>query len=71
MKDLFVPALIQLVEECEEDEATWAESHDDEDGTGNTAYSAGCSSIERLALDLKSGFTLGAFTPLLEANVTS
>jgi len=42
-----------LLTECEEDMDTWVESVDDEYGTGNDAYSAGVSAIERLSLVMK------------------
>lgn len=65
MQSEFVPALVQLVTECEEDMDAWAESADDEDGTGNSAYSAGIGAIERLSLLLKEKFTLQAFEPII------
>jgi hypothetical protein len=71
MSQMFAPALIQLVSECEEDESTWAETFDDEDGTGNTVYAAGISAIERLSLDLKDKFTLTTFDPLIQAKINS
>ena len=71
MSSLFAPSLVQLVTECEEDNATWAESFDDEDGTGNSAYAAGISSIERLSVDLKDKFTLAAFDPLINTCIAS
>ena len=65
MQSEFVPALVQLVTECEEDMDAWAETADDEDGTGNSAYSAGIGAIERLSLYLKEKFTLAAFAPII------
>lgn len=65
MSSTFVPSLVQLVSECEEDMDTWAESFDDEDGTGDTVYAAGVSAIERLSVDLKDKFTLAAFAPVI------
>ena len=50
MKTDFVPALVQMVTECEEDDSVWAESKNDEYGTGNDTYSAGISAIERLSI---------------------
>ena len=66
MHSEFVPALVQLVTECEEDQDAWAETADDEDGTGNSAYSAGIGAIERLSIALKEKFTLAAFEPIIQ-----
>ena len=66
MKSEFVPALVQLVTECEEDMEEWAQSVDDEFGTANTVYATGVTSIERLSLNMKEKFTLEAFGPLIQ-----
>lgn len=49
MKSEFFPAILQLVTECEEDMDTWKETLEDEQGTGNDAYSTGVSAIARLS----------------------
>ena len=71
MQSEFVPALVQLVTECEEDMDTWAETAEDEDGTGNSAYSAGIGAIERLSVLLKEKFTLAAFAPIIQQCLAS
>lgn len=65
VKSEFVPAIVQLVTECEEDADTWAEAVDDECGAGNDAYSAGTSAVERLSSQMKEKFTLEAFETLI------
>ena len=65
VKSEFVPAIVQLVSECEEDTDTWAEAVDDECGAGNDAYAAGTSAVERLSAQMKEKFALDAFEALI------
>lgn len=62
----FVPALFQLLTECEEDQEEWKLSLNDENGTGSDAYSIAVSAISRLSLQMKENFTLKAAAPLIQ-----
>jgi hypothetical protein len=59
-KDVFFPALVQMLAEVEEDNDTWAETVDGEDGTGNDVHSAAISALGRFSLDMKQEFVLAA-----------
>lgn len=62
--DLF-PAVFSLIATCEEDEAAWNESAEEELGTGSDAYSVGISGLERLSSQMKEKLTLEACSPLI------
>lgn len=67
MKSEFFPAIVQLVTECEMDNQIWAETLEDEQGTGSDAYSTGVNAVARLSLQMKEKFTIDACSSLIES----
>jgi HEAT repeat protein len=70
MKTQFFPALVKMLTEVEEDNETWAETVDGEEGAGNDIHSAALSAISRLSLDMKETFTLDACKPVFAESFT-
>mgnify|MGYP006095179923 CR=1 FL=1 len=68
-KTLFFPALVQMLTECEEDDAVWAET-DGDDGTGNDVHSAAIAAIGRFSIDMKENFILEASSPVFQESLT-
>lgn len=65
VKSVFLPALVQLLTECEQDMEAWEASVDDEAGTRSDPYATGVSSISRLATQLKEKFTIDATSTII------
>lgn len=70
MKTKFFPGLVKMLSEVEEDNATWAETIDGEEGVGNDIHSAALSAISRLSLDMKENFVLDAVKPVFAESFT-
>lgn len=65
------PALVQMLTEVEEDEATWVETVENKEMLGSDPYSIAVSQISRLVGDLGEKKTLEAAQPLISKCIQS
>ena len=68
---MFLPALVKMLTEVEEDEGVWADTEEEKEMSGTDPYSTAVNAINRVSVDLGEKCILGPCSVLIQAAVKS
>ena len=68
-KTMFIPALVQMLTEVDDDIESWANTPEESESSSNDPYNTAVNAINRLSMDLGEKLILPTCTGLIQACV--